>query len=125
MDFRRDVGQLSLVARGVRVRQVDEYVTGASATTWHLLMADDFRLDAGGPAYRVAIMSFFLWCSLFRLPFSWNKTSGDTVARSQLGITQRRADWFVRWSLETASATYINLTRFEEGLGCMMYVAGA
>ena len=83
----------------------------------------------------MAILSFFLWCSLFRLPLSCNKTSGgDNVAwvgvellhrSSQLGITQRRADWFIRWSREVGSATHINTTRFEEGLGRIMYVVGA
>ena len=43
-----------------------------------------------------------------------------------LGISQRRAEWFVRWARETANADYIHLMkRFEEGLGRIMFVAGA
>ena len=43
----------------------------------------------------------------------------------ELGISVRRAEWFVRWSREVASTTFINVSNFEEGLGRIMYVLGA
>ena len=49
--------------------------------TWHLLVADDFHLDASGPEYRAALLLFFVLCDTCRVPLSWAKTSGgDTVA---------------------------------------------
>ena len=64
-----------------------------------------------------------------------SKTAGgDTVAwvgfeilrRScGLGISARRAEWFVRWTREMASRPVVNMDNFEEGLGRLMYAAGA
>ena len=69
------------------------------------------------------------------VPLSWSKIAGgDTVAwvgfeilhRSySLGISARRAEWFVRWTREIASRPVVNMDKFEEGLGRIMYVAGA
>ena len=42
-----------------------------------------------------------------------------------MGISQRRADWFIRWSTEVASSPTIHMKTFEEGLGRIMFVAGA
>ena len=46
-------------------------------------------------------------------------------ASSELGISQRRADWLVKWTLEIANSTFVNMSRYEEGLGRIMYVVGA
>ena len=115
--------------------RLSQYLIGGKAKTWHLLVADDFHLDASGPEYRAALLMFFVLCDTCRVPLSWAKTSGgDTVAwvgfellhsSSCLGVSQRRADWFIKWSLEVASSTYVNMSRFEEGLGRIMFVAGA
>ena len=42
-----------------------------------------------------------------------------------LGISERRAVWFSMWAEEVASSHTINPASFEEGLGRLMYVAGA
>ena len=42
-----------------------------------------------------------------------------------LGISQRRAEWFFKWTREVGSVYLVNITSFEEGFGCVMYVAGA
>ena len=69
------------------------------------------------------------------VPPSWNKTAGgDTVARVgfellhrsyKLRISQKRAEWFIRWTCEVAATDYVLMSNFEEGLGRIMYVAGA
>ena len=41
----------------------------------------------------------------------------------QVGISQRRAEWFIRWTRETADLEYVHLTSFEE-VGNIIYVAG-
>ena len=62
-------------------------------------------------------------------PLSWNKTSGGDIVswvRShKLGMSQRRAEWFTRWTREVAQAGHINISTFEEGFGRVAYVAGA
>ena len=42
-----------------------------------------------------------------------------------LGITQRRADWFIRWTRGIASSDYVLMNSFGQGLGPVMYVVGA
>ena len=81
-----------------------------------------------------ALMCFFVLCDICRVPLSWNKTAGgDTVARvgfellhssSELGISQRRADWIIKWTTEIANSTNVNMSRYEEGLGRIVFVAG-
>ena len=117
------------------IGRLSQYLAGDTAQTWHMLVADDFLLEAGGPEYRSALMAFFVLCAVSGAPLSWNKTAGgDTVSwvgfelllRShKLGISQRRAEWFTRWTREVAQAGHVNISTFEEGLGRVMYVAGA
>ena len=115
--------------------RLSQYLAGHRASTWHMLVADDFHLEAGGPSYRPALIVFFALCAVCGVPLSWNKTAGgDTVAwvgfellhRSyKLGISRRRAEWFIRWTREVAATDYVLMSNFEEGLGRIMYVAGA
>ena len=42
-----------------------------------------------------------------------------------LGISARRAAWFIRWTEEVVRASTINTASSEEGLGRVMYAAGA
>ena len=117
------------------IGRIAQYVPAHSAHTWHLLVADDYQLDSSGPAYREAIISFFVVCSLVGVPLSWSKTAGGDVIswvgfeilhRSyQLGISERRSQWFFRWTREVADSDYVQMTNFEEGLGRVMYAVGA
>ena len=104
-----------------------QYVPGKAANTWHLLVADDFHLEAGGPEYRPAIVAFFILCSLVGVPLAWNKTTGGDViswvglelrhATHQLGITKKRASWFIQWTRELSARRFVHMARYEEGLG--------
>ena len=115
--------------------RLTQYITGRTANTWHQLVADDFHLEASGTEYRAALVSFFVLCSTAGVPLSWGKTAGgDKVtwvgfellhATYHLGISERRAAWFIRWAEEVASSHTVNTASFEEGLGRLMYVAGA
>ena len=109
-----------------------QYIPGSSASSWHLLVADYYHL--GGLKNRAAIICFFVLCSFLGVPLSWRKTAGDTVSwvgfellhRSyKIGLSQRRAQRFQRWTRETADACYVHMSAFEEGLGRVMSVAGA
>ena len=80
-------------------------------------------------------MVFFILCAVAGVPLSWHKTAGgDTVSwigfellhtSRRLGISERRAAWFVRCTKEVADSEHVHVTKFEEGLGRIMYVAGA
>ena len=82
---------------------VTQYSAGSKADTWHVLVADDFHLEAGGPEHRPALLAFTVVCVVAGVPLSWLKTAGDVVTwvgfellhnSYQLGISQRRVAWF-------------------------------
>ena len=114
---------------------VAQYLAGNTAYTWHMLVVDDYHLDAGGATYRTALFHFFTLCATANVPLSWSKTAGGDVVSwvgfellhrtRTLGITQRRADWLTKWSREVAAAPVVNMAFFEEGLGRVMYVVSA
>ena len=101
----------------------------------HHLVADDYHLEASGSEYRAALLVFFVFCDTVGIHLSWHKISGGDVTnwvgfemlhRSyKLGVSQRRADWFVRSTRTTADQKTVHMAAFEEGLGRVMYVAGA
>ena len=43
----------------------------------------------------------------------------------QLGISERRAQWIINWTKKNEASTSVNVSTFEEGIGRVMYVAGA
>ena len=95
------------------VGRLTQYPASDQAETWHMVVAGDFRLVAGGAHYRLPLIVFFVVCSTVGVPLSWHKTAvGDTVVwvgfeilhrTRHLGISQRRAEWFVRCARETAN----------------------
>ena len=92
-------------------------------------------LECGGPNYRSGLMLFFVLCASVGVTLSWHKTGGGNVLiwvgfelllRSRsIGISMRRAEWFARWTDKIASSPTIRTAAFEEGLGRIMFVAGA
>ena len=51
-----------------------QYLSGHSSTSWHMLVADDYLLESGGPGYRVGLLLFFVLCAVVGVPLSWHKT---------------------------------------------------
>ena len=117
------------------IGSVAQYCSGSQADTWHLLVADDFHLEAGGPEYRPALLAFFVVCVITGIPLSWPKTAGGDVvswvgfellhSSYLLGISERRAAWFVKWTRTTAEQEAVHMAKFEEGLGRVMFVTVA
>ena len=58
------------------IGRIAQYLAGSSAFTWHMLVADDYHLDAGGANYRTALFHFFTLCAVANVPLSWSKTAG-------------------------------------------------
>ena len=69
------------------------------------------------------------------VPLLWSKTAGGDLvswvgfelihSSHKLGISQRTAEWFGKWTDEISKARTVNTTSFEEGLERVMCVAGA
>ena len=59
--------------------RLSQYLAGHRASTWHMLVADDFHLEPGGQAYIPALIVFFALCAACGVPLSWNKTAGSDI----------------------------------------------
>ena len=108
------------------IGRLTQYLTGRSANTWHQMVANGFHLEASGTEYRTPLISFFVLCSTAGVPLSWGKTAGGDITRttweSRNGVWHA---WFIKWAGEVANSDTVNTINFEEGLGRLMYVAGA
>ena len=98
-------------------------LAGTSATTWHLFVADDYQLDAGGPEFRVAFTVFCVPCATAGVPeddgVRRRLIGAELFEGSDLCLSERRAKWFVWWTYT------VNFKNLEEGNGRVMYVARA
>ena len=95
----------------------DNICAGHSARTWHMLVADGFcTLSQVDQNIVVLSSSASSSAQYVGLPLSWNKLAGgDLVSwvgfeeahRSHLlGISTRRAEWFVRWTTGSRGAEH-------------------
>ena len=117
------------------IGRLAQYLVGKLSTSWHMLVADDFMQECGGPRYRMGLIIFFVFWSTCGVPLSWSKTAGgdslvsvgfEILLRSySLGLSHWRAEWFVKWTTKVAIARTIHMAAFEEGLGRIMFVVGA
>ena len=117
------------------VGRLTQYLISQYATTWIMLLADDYHVEVGGKHFRPALLVFFLLCEVVGCPLSWNKTNGGTVTNwvgfelllreHALGLTERRAAWVVKWARETASAAVVHVRAFEEALGRIVFATSA
>ena len=81
------------------IGRLAQYLVGKLSTSWHMLVADDFKLECGGPRYGMGLIIFFVLCSTCGVPLSWSKTAGgdslvwvgfEILLRSySLGLSQR------------------------------------
>ena len=84
------------------IGRLSQYLARCSARAWHVLVADDKHLKAGGPQCHHALFVLLRPSFLGWGPLAWNKTfGGDTLVwvgfenlHRQLGIPQRFAEWF-------------------------------
>ena len=72
-------GPVALLLRPITSRELLPPLVGShntlrkTAQTWHMLVADDYLLEASGPEYRSASLVFFVLCAVSGAPLSWNK----------------------------------------------------
>ena len=48
---------------GSEIGRLVQYVVGTSATTWIMLVADDYHLETSGVSYRAGLIAFFVVCA--------------------------------------------------------------
>ena len=99
-----------------------QYLSGHTSTSWHMLVAVDYLLESGGPGCRCGLLLFFVLCAAVGVPLSWHKTcGGDTLVwvgfkillRSRsVGISSRRAEWFIRWAQKVADSPTVQVSFF-------------
>ena len=58
------------------VGRLTQYLISPNATTWIMLLADDYRVEVGGAHFRPALLMFFLVCEVLGCPLD-----GSTVSR--------------------------------------------
>ena len=86
------------------------------ASTWNMLVADDYHVEASDTGYSLALISIFVLCAAGGVPLScgeaeiWSHGSG-----AQTGA----------WTKDVASPSHANMTNYEEALGRTMYVESA
>ena len=99
-----------------------------------MLVADDYLLELGSwlPYWASSILRALCcrWRAIIMAQDVWGDTlvwvGFEILLRSHsVGISSRRAEWFVSWAEKVASSTTIHMASFEEGLGRIVFVAGA
>ena len=66
------------------IGRLSQYLAGNTAQTWHMLVADDYLLEAGGPEYRSALMAFFVLCAFSGAPQGTSYPGSDSSSSSDL-----------------------------------------
>ena len=112
-----------------------QYIVARYASSWVLLLADDYHIEMGGRHFRPALLVFFLLCDVVCCPLSWSKTSGGLITNwvgfelllkeHALGLSERRPAWFISWARNTANTKVVHIRYFEEALGRAVFVASA
>ena len=79
-----------------------------------LLYADDLEAIAGDRAGRRGIVISYASLAALGFPFKWAKSCGGFVVEwvgfetayssFKLGLSQRRAEWLIRWCMEVATS---------------------
>ena len=80
-----------------------QYLAGSSAYTWHMLVADDYHLDAGGANYRTALFHFFTLAQ-----------QGTYLCH---GARLRGVMWFRGWGLNSSTEFECSESRQEGPIG--------
>ena len=84
--------------------------------------------------YEVGILLHLLILVVIGTPLAWHKLCGGVetervgyaldVGRFELGISDKRAQWVVRWCSDKARERCVRLGELREGLGRLQFLAG-
>ena len=126
---------------GGSVGRLIQYIVRDRAQLWLKLVADDYDIQittssgSGHSGLSSSFLVFFLVMTVLRIPLSWHKTRGGYVypwvgfefhlESWGLGLSEKRADWVVKFCRKLASEGQANTAYLEEGLGRLGYAMGA
>ena len=107
---------------------------GPDCWFWLLMFADDSRTQAHGPQkFDMLALSLFAWV-IVGTPFSWKKIKGGLeqdwlgfwldYRRFNLGISEARALWLIRWGERILSDRIVLVASMTEGLGRLSFATG-
>ena len=92
---------------GAAVIRLAHYLQGRDRMLWMLLYSDDSWVTAGGPDPERDLLLHLLALVVMGTPMAWHKLKGGTalewigyaldVARFELGVTETRVQWAIRW----------------------------
>ncbi|CAK0883391.1 unnamed protein product [Prorocentrum cordatum] len=101
---------------------------------FHLVYADDGLIIATGAVFERKLLLVLLIMVTLGVPLAPGKLRGGVeidrvgyhilIREVELGISQRRRDWAVRWCSEVADAPVMLVATVREGLGRLMFAAG-
>ena len=89
----------------------------------------------GSPfGFRHAVFALLFTATVLGVPLSWRKLRGGVtldwigyvliLSSYGVGVSERRAEWCVRWCRRMREGHGINTTELEEGVGRLSFVAG-
>ena len=103
------------------IGRLEQHLAGDFCTTWHVLVADDFMLECGAAVQSVTDHILrVVPHPTFGVLLSWVGFEILLLSYS-LGVSQRRAEWLVKWTSHVAAAKTKRMASFEEGLGRIMF----
>ena len=111
-----------------------QYLSGHSSTSWHMLVAEDYLLESGGPDYRIGLLLFFVLCAVVGIPLSWHKTCGGGThssgsdlryycARDGLEFRQEELSGLSVGAEDVANSPTVS-HRIFRGMACSYHVRG-
>ena len=124
----------SRLSSGLLVR-LFYYVLTQAGEQDTLLYADDIFMDAGRTQEIVDLGAMLLlWCAL-GTPWKWSKFRGGCTCSwigywlnfetYELGISEARASWIVKWAEKVISEGYVDMADFRAVLGRLCFTVGA
>ena len=110
------------------------YCQGVDRMLWLMLYSDDCWASAGGARPDRDLLLHLLVLGVVGTPLAWHKLKGGQsvewigyaldIARFEIGITEKRVQWCVRWIEDKIREGRVRLGELREGLGRLQFVAG-
>ena len=119
---------------GALLIRLSHYLTPRAMAVWLLLYADDGLVNGRSERFDRALLLHLYILAILNTPLKWAKVRGGVqlewigywldMSRFEIGISQSRADWAIRWLGDKARERRVPLGELREGLGRLTFVAG-
>ena len=119
---------------GAALVRLAHYLVGRQDATWTMLYSDDGWVTGRTARFERGILLHLLILMVTGTPLAWHKLGGGVqhewvgylvdVGRFELGITELRRAWALRWIGDKIREQRVALGELREGLGRLQFVAG-